>query len=200
MNFTVEHRLPEEVNQGEANDLPVSDIQLWDRFQQGDLKALEYIYNQHQPRLYAYGMGLVRNSDLVKDTLHDLFVALWQKRESYSRIENIKAYLFTIMRRQLLRKAQEEGQLLRLNTNDTFLQETVSSPEKSWLQQEIDKELHTKLQEAMRRLSRKQQELLYLRYHAQCSNVDIAKITGMGHRKVGYILRTTLKALKIILQ
>jgi hypothetical protein len=55
----------------------------------------------YYPKLYAYGIKLVPFSDFVRDQIQDLFINIWQNREGLGDVSNLKAYLFTSLRRKL---------------------------------------------------------------------------------------------------
>src|SRR5690606_18705544 len=115
--FALSHQFSKNLDRNPEREQasPDADMLLWHRFQSGEMVAFETIYSIYQPSLYHYGLSIVRHSDLVKDTLQDLFVELWNRRERFSRVKNIRAFLFAIMRRQLIRAAQREGKLLSLS-------------------------------------------------------------------------------------
>ncbi|GGC17051.1 DNA-directed RNA polymerase sigma-70 factor [Parapedobacter defluvii] len=62
----------------------------------GSYEAFEYIYHRYKVRLAASMLRLLKSTDLVDDLLQELFVRLWEHRESINPEQPIKAYLFRI--------------------------------------------------------------------------------------------------------
>jgi len=62
----------------------------------GSYEAFEYIYHRYKLRLAASMLRLLKSTDLVDDLLQELFVRLWEHRESINPEQPIKAYLFRI--------------------------------------------------------------------------------------------------------
>jgi len=62
----------------------------------GSYEAFEYIYHRYKVRLAASMLRLLKSTDFVDDLLQELFVRLWEHRESINPEQPIKAYLFRI--------------------------------------------------------------------------------------------------------
>jgi DNA-directed RNA polymerase specialized sigma24 family protein len=79
-----------------------SDEALWSSFKTGNELALSILYKKHVQRLYDYGMHSFRSHDLVVDCLQELFLRLWNKRETLASVQAVKPYLFKAFRRILI--------------------------------------------------------------------------------------------------
>ncbi len=62
----------------------------------GSYEAFEWIYHRYKVRLAGSMLRLLKSSDLVDDLLQELFVRLWEHRETIDPEQSIKAYLFRI--------------------------------------------------------------------------------------------------------
>src|SRR3712207_3626899 len=82
----------------------LSDRDLWNLFRTGDRSAFDFIYSRYFPLLFGYSTQFCRDKALVKDVIQDLFVHLWDKREAMREVTVIKAYLYTILRNDLIRE------------------------------------------------------------------------------------------------
>ena len=47
-----------------------------------DLKGFEQLFNQLQPRLYAYCCKYIEDSELARDIVQECFISLWENYES----------------------------------------------------------------------------------------------------------------------
>lgn len=66
------------------------------RFSEGDADAFDLIYRQYSKKLYQFAKGLVKDQDQAKDLVQEVFINLWEKRESVDLNLNFENYLFTI--------------------------------------------------------------------------------------------------------
>jgi RNA polymerase sigma-70 factor (family 1) len=69
---------------------------------EGDQNALEVIYNKYVSPLYAYTIKHIKSKELAEEIVHDVFLKLWQSRESLRLETSFKSYLFTICRNHIL--------------------------------------------------------------------------------------------------
>ena len=81
----------------------VSDKELWKLLRNGDREALSLLYVRHITNLLNYGRYVVDDTDLIKDTLQEVFIEFWEKRNSLSEVSQIKPYLLKTLRNKLLR-------------------------------------------------------------------------------------------------
>ena len=88
---------------GDRDDRNLQSI--WSRFVTGDQEAFAILYNQHIENLYSYGTKLCNDEDAVKDSLQELFLELFLKRDKIKiSQENLKFYLALELKRSLRAK------------------------------------------------------------------------------------------------
>lgn len=76
--------------------LPIDEKELLVRMQQGDRGAFEAIYNHYKHRLAATLIRLLRDDELAKDVLQDLFMRIWNSRGQIDAGQPFRAYLYRI--------------------------------------------------------------------------------------------------------
>lgn len=69
---------------------------------EGDEQAYIMIYNRYAPLLYIHAERMLSDTDLAQDVVHDLFAALWDKREQLNIAISLKAYLYKSIRNRVL--------------------------------------------------------------------------------------------------
>jgi RNA polymerase sigma-70 factor (ECF subfamily) len=64
---------------------------MYKAIRKGNIKAFESFYKKYQPRLFAYGIGI-----LTKDLVQEAFISFWENKEHILTDYSVTAYLFKI--------------------------------------------------------------------------------------------------------
>ena len=149
---------------------------IWSRFKTGDQEAFAILYNQHVDKLYSYGTKICNDEDAVKDSLQELFLELFLKRDKIKvSPENLKLYLTLALKRSLVKKLQSGRKLIH-GFNETVDFEPQYSIEFQIIEQERNQEINQKVLSALNQLPAKQKEALYLRFNESLEYPEIAAI------------------------
>lgn len=81
------------------------DSVLWQKFREGDPLAFEQLLRNYYRPLFDYGRRFVSDRDILKDLVHDLFLHLWERRESLGKTDQIKPYLLTSLRNRIFKNS-----------------------------------------------------------------------------------------------
>ncbi|MFD1144102.1 RNA polymerase sigma factor [Larkinella insperata] len=169
--------------------------ELWQRFKAGDELAFGALAQVHYRSLYNYGLRLTADSELIWDAIQDLLVDLWDHRQTVGDAVFVKAYLLKALRYKLL-KILPQSPSIHLDEPAATQLPFSDSIE----QQIIDDESHTEqtrlLHQLMASLSKRQQEVLYLRFYQNLDNHEIAQIMGLERQSVANLLYRTFKELR----
>ena len=172
---------------------------IWSRFKSGDQEAFAILYNHHVDNLYSYGTKLCNDEDAVKDSLQELFLELFLKRDKINiSPENLKFYLTLALRRNLVKKIQSGRKLIHgFNENVDF--EPQYSIEFQIIEQENDTEINMKVTNALNQLPSKQKEVVYLRFNESLEYDEIAKILEITIESVRKQVHRALKTVRVII-
>ena len=80
----------------------------------GDEHAFTVLYNKYSPAIYVNILKLVKAEEVALDVLQELFIKIWNHRESIDPDKDFRAYLFRITYNQIrdfFRKAARDRQL-----------------------------------------------------------------------------------------
>src|SRR4051812_32954184 len=80
----------------------VSHNDIWAQLQSGDQQALLALYNKYYLGLINYGLKLTGNRELTNDCITQILLRLWDKRNILPPVENLRSYLLTCLRRELI--------------------------------------------------------------------------------------------------
>ena len=169
----------------------LNDASLWEAFKGGNEEAFKYIYDTKVYALYSYGHRITSDNGLVEDCIQDLFADLWEKKDRLSSTSCIKFYLFKALRRRLLRRLTQES---RIKT-DTFPEDfqIALSQEARLIAQQVSKARLERLSQAVERLSKRQKEIIYLKYY---ENLSFEEISATMAISVDATYNTLYKAMK----
>jgi RNA polymerase sigma factor (sigma-70 family) len=173
----------------------LSDLELWNLFLQGDDKAYEFIYFHFIHDIYNYGITICANKNLLKDLVQDLFLEIWNSRNSLSATDNIKFYLFKALKYKVhhaLKAEQKNNDQQKLIDE---LQWDLSIEDKMIMKQ-VAEEKKTKLLRAYHKLPHRQKEVLNLIYFENMSYDQVSELMDINVSSVYTLTWKAISALK----
>lgn len=155
-----------------------SEQELWDSFTKGNESAFDLLYQLSFRSLYNYGMKLCNKHDLVKDSIHDLFIDLWKYRTKPSRIHAIKAYQYKALRNIILKAQTQNSNSVTVDAAYHFSFDT--SAETKFIIKETREGQSDRLKNSLNSLTQKQREVIFLKFYDQLSYEDVAHVLGIS--------------------
>ncbi|MGI4886372.1 MAG: RNA polymerase sigma factor [Janthinobacterium lividum] len=172
--------------------------QLWDAFRGGEARALAALFEAHYDALYAYGLKLTSDEELVKDCIQNLFQQLWRRRTGLRAVQVVKAYLFKAFRHHLADEAQRLRQQHALPAGLDWFEVTYSH-EEFLIAEQRDAEQRARLLGALNQLSKRQREALYLKFFDGFSYERIAEVMALNTQSVRNLVFNALKAIRQVM-
>lgn len=80
----------------------ITDIELVRLLKNGDHYALERIYKRYHHVLYSHAYRRLPDREEVRDILHEIFINLWQNRNTLFITSSLSAYLYASVRGRVL--------------------------------------------------------------------------------------------------
>ncbi len=68
----------------------------------GDHRAYSVIYDRYSYLMHVFAYKKLRDEELAKDIVQNLFVDLWTKREKLAEMGNFTAFLYICLRRKII--------------------------------------------------------------------------------------------------
>lgn len=167
---------------------------VWDQMLAGDSNAMLAIYEQHYADLLSYGVQLCGSIDTAKDAINDVFLHLWEHRSNLKPVSQVKAYLFTCIRRRVFEPVYFNNKLLSADEY-RFDQLSEISYEEVLIAMQRSDEVRKKVQLALNKLTDRQKELIRLKYYENLDYQQIEQVTGMNV-KTAY--NTVYNAMKVL--
>ncbi|MCE7042599.1 RNA polymerase sigma factor [Dyadobacter sp. CY312] len=170
---------------------------LWRNFKLGDRQAFADLLELYYPLLLNYGVRFQKDREFVKDCLHDLILDLWNNREKLDDVRLIKMYLLKSLRRKLLRESRRLKWFREANeVTEDYSFEVQFAIESYMISNEVQHEDLKKLRVKLDKLTKRQREAIYLRFHQQMEYEDIAGIMAINYHSAVNLVYEALKFLR----
>lgn len=170
---------------------------LWTRFRAGDQEAFSCIYREYTGCLLQYGARYCVHPEKLQDMLHDLFIELWNSRQTISPTDCIKFYLCKSLKYKLIRGNQvHKTSSEKLRSLFTSLPHSEDTVEQHIIETETTDSRAVLLQDMIKKLSRRQQEIILLRFYMGFSNTQIAELMQMKYQSVSNLQYAALCKIK----
>ena len=174
----------------------MSDLLLWKQLKEGNKSALERIYSSHISSLLKYGRKFSRNNQLIEDCVQDLFIELWKNRAGLGMTDSIQRYLLVALRRKVIRQLDRSKKRVS-DTEPTELDfEVVIAVDQKLIEMEMSSEKAAQVKAAMEKLSKRQKEVIYLKYVSGLDYDDIGEVMDLNYQSVRNLVSAALKKLK----
>ena len=167
----------------------------------GDTDAFLSVYKCHYQALFSYGFTLTANSELTKDCIQELFLEIWKKHATINReVENVRAYLFTWLRRKIFKElARLDGEKCTDELITKFSQHILPYEDLLIAFQQSE-EKKTRLRAALKKLTKKQLEIIRLRFFDNLSYAEIATKTALKQRTVYNLIYEAIRHLRVCMK
>jgi RNA polymerase sigma factor, sigma-70 family len=169
----------------------------WECMVDGDKNAFLTIYKENYAALFHYGFSLTSDKELTKDCIQELFLEVWKTRTSIKKeVENARCYLCTWLRRKISRH------LNRLEKERTGVVSAIhydpieSSYEELLVAYQFTEEKKERLNRAISKLTKKQIEIIRLKYFENLSYPAIADKTSLTTRTIYNIIYEAIHLLR----
>ena len=156
------------------------------RFLRGETDALEVLVTTYSDELVRFAFGYVKSEAAAEDVVSDSFATLFMKAKSFSEDDQLRAFLYKIVRNRSVDYLRRHRRELPLEAVEGAL--SVSDAEGRLLEKERDEALHR----CLAKLPTQYREVLELTWFEEFSNEQVASILGKSAKQV-YNLRARAK-------
>lgn len=158
-----------------------SDREIWVMFKNGDKGAFRDIYVSNYEHLHKFGHRITNDSELIKDSIQDLFIEL-NNGKNISDTDSIRFYLLKALKFKLEKKLKRQRDFIQFNHNDSFDGLGIEmSDEIKHINLQIEAEQKNQIQHLLSKLTKNQRQALYYFYYENFSYKEIAEIMSLSH-------------------
>lgn len=174
-----------------------NDTALWQGFRADDRSAFERLLEIHYTSLLNYGLRISSDRELVKDCLHDLFVDLWNRRGKLPEVQALKPYLLVAFRRRLIKESSRNQWFRNAGkVTDDYDFEVQFNIENYLIHNEVRHESLVRLKSNLEKLTKRQREVIYLRFYQEMDYEDIAQSLKINYHSVVNLMYEGMKLLR----
>ncbi len=148
-----------------------SDKQLLTLLQQGDQKAFIVIYERHHKPLYVLAYKYLKNKDLAKDAVQQIFLKLWEYHTALTINISLRNYLYTMLKNHVLNEIRNHTTVIEKHYQ--ILQESVEYEEELLAKLE-EHEMFDQLYTAIERLPEQKRMICLYKIRENLSNQEIS--------------------------
>ena len=146
------------------------------------------------PNFYKVAFHFLESEDEAKDAVQDLYIKLWNSKDSLDRILNPREYGLTLLRNICIDRLRQ----LQSHRNEKVTPETATTAESDSVT--IGREEVRRLNQALDRLSRQYSEVIRYRFFKDMEIKDISRITGLSQVNVRVMISRARQTLKKLLK
>jgi RNA polymerase sigma-70 factor (ECF subfamily) len=162
----------------------------------GDGAAFEEIYFRYSEPVFLAAMKKVRSKAIAEELVQNLFISLWAKRETIQ-IQQLQSYLQTAIRYQVIdyiRSKIIRERYYQLAKEQMNVQENLSESRL------LLNELSIAIDNTIKKLPQKTQEIFRLSRYEKRSIKEIAQYMNLSEKAVEYHVTQSLKFMRIHLK
>lgn len=176
-----------------------SEIEHWQHFIKGDKEAFKALYNSFADVLFSYASRFCSDHEVIRDAVHDLFVDLHRYQSGLNPQVNVKAYLFSSLRRKVIRSLDKSQHVVDAAFQETLFQLDFTKEEQIILD-ETENEILERLRYELGRLAGRQKEALYLRFSCELPYEQVAGVMGVSVPSCRTLIYRAVKQLRLRLE
>lgn len=176
-----------------------TDSQWLQQLQQNDAQALASLMEKYYQDLYNYAAKFTRDEGLIKDCIQEIFISLWQRRQTALTILSPRYYLLRAVKNKVLKalyRNDQKGYPFDLPDEYDFFQEF--SIERILIEKQITEDKAEKLKRALSQLSKRQQEVIYLKFYQYLDQGQIAEQMDISRQSVYNLLHEAIQKIRSI--
>lgn len=172
-------------------------ISLFTKFKEGDDDAYSFFYQYYINDLYAYGISLGGEKEIVKDAVQDIFLKIYFEKKDFVSIDHLKYFLLKSLKNRLYNIYQSKAvstvteiseDVLGFSITTTVLDRIIDEEDRTIIKQQID--------DLLSKLTSRQKEAIYLRFMQELEYEEIAEIMKMTSHAARKLISRSLKRLR----
>ena len=171
----------------------LSDTELVERLQKGDVEAFDLIYEKYSGKLYSFGLKYLRSTSEAEELVQSVFLKVWENYKNLKKESSFKSYLFTIAYNDICKLFRKRSYLQK------FISDTVAeNPQSSFeIEEGINyKSVLERVQQIVDRLPERQKIIFLKSREEHKTTIEIATELSLSPGTVDNYISESLKFLR----
>ena len=160
-------------------------------------EALALLMRKYYTDLYNYAARFTRDDAMIKDCIQDVFISLWHRRQTAAGILSPKFYFLRAIKNKVLKSLDSTRRRIGNQTlpddYDFFHEFSI---EKIIIAKQVSEENAARLKGIVALLSKREKEVIYLKYYQHLDSGQIADLMNVGRQAVYNLLHEAIRKLK----
>ncbi|HXF23086.1 MAG TPA: RNA polymerase sigma-70 factor [Gemmatimonadaceae bacterium] len=180
-----------------ASAIVSQDLELVRRVRLGDERAFEQIFRTYYARLVSFARTGIDSHDLAEETVQEVFLHIWMRRESWVVERSLAAYMFRAVRNRISNARRS----LRLETsyNADIARETDGGLDEPGDGRLREAEIEAALAKALALLPDRARQVFLLSRRQHLTYAEIAEVIGISIKTVEMHMARALSQLRLAL-
>ena len=172
-------------------------LDLLQRILKNDEQALGLLMRKYYTDLYNYAARFTSDDALIKDCIQEVFISLWQRRQTVGVILSPKFYFLRAIKNKVLKSLDKA----RRKIGNQALPEDYDfshdfSIEKMIIAKQVSEQNALRLNALLALLSKREKEVIYLKYYQYLDNGQVAELMNISRQSVYNLLHEAIRKLK----
>jgi RNA polymerase sigma-70 factor (family 1) len=171
----------------------ISDSDLAGKIKNGEKNAYQELFERYAPRIYQFSFTYLKNQADAEELVQDVFLKIWEKRDSLDQSKNIKSFIFKVAVNTIYDFIRHKN--IENAFNDFVRLNSETGSNNTWHSVIFD-EMQENLQKLVAQLPEQRQKIFQLSKEEGLSNEEIAAKLNLSKRTVENHLYRAVSFLK----
>lgn len=180
-------------NQISRNPSGKAERDAWSQLLKGEKSGLLSLYDLCYDTMYQYGRRINKDRSIIEDCIQEIFLELWEKRGGLPVVIFVKPYLLKIVKRRLFKV--NAARTFEFDNSKSAI-EFVESNEDAIIAEENINAVSNRLQHAISKLTKRQREIISLKFFNELSYDEIADYTGLSQQRIYNLVHESIRQLR----
>lgn len=165
---------------------------LWQELKAGDKSCFNRLFRKYYSELYYYGIKIISDSDVVKESIQEVFIRVWETRNNLANVENVKSYLIVSVRRMILAQKEKDMEKHHIEIDQAETYSFFFDINEFEKHEELSDQVRQLLLTAINSLTKKQREMIILFFYHELSYTEIAAVLEISIAATRNLMYRTL--------
>ena len=173
------------------------ELDLLHRILKNDEQALAVLMRTYYTDLYNYAARFTPDDALIKDCIQEVFISLWHRRQTAVVILSPKFYFLRAIKNKVLKSLDTAHRKIGNNVlPEDYNFSHEFSIERIIIAKQVSEENAVRLKAILALLSKREKEVIYLKYYQYLDNGQIADLMNISRQSVYNLLHEAIRKLK----